>query len=527
MSPDGRFVLAIDLGTSGPKIALVDREGGVHSSVIESTKLMLLPGGGAEQDPEDWWRAIVDGTRALLSRSTIPPDRIAAVVATAQWSGTVPVNREGKHIGNALVWMDSRGAPHVQRRTGGFPTIEGYNVFRLWRWIRRTGGIPPNSGKDSVAHILFLKHEKPELYNEAYKFLEPKDYINLRLTGLFASSVEAMTLHWVTDNRRPLEIEYDHRLIRMLGLDREKLPDLKLAIDVLGQLTPATARELGLPAETPVVMGTPDLHSAAIGSGAVRDYEAHLYIGTSSWLTCHVPFKKTDIFHNLASLPAAIPGRYFVANEQETAGECVKFLRDRILFSQEDAFSTPAPPDFFDALERTVRQVPAGSGGVLFLPWLYGERTPVEDHVIRGGFLNLGLNANRAYMARAVLEGVALNTRWLLKYVEAFIGRRLPSINAIGGGANSAAWCQIFADVLDRPICQVERPIEANARGAGLLAWLALGKTTVPRIAESVKIARRFEPISEHRVLYDAYFRAFLEAYRASGKVIRRLHARN
>lgn len=174
-----------------------------------------------------------------------------------------------------------------------------------------------------------------------------------------------------------------------------------------------------------------------------------------------------------------------------------------------------------------MRQVPAGSGGVLFLPWLYGERTPVEDHVIRGGFLNLGLNANRAYMARAVLEGVALNTRWLLKYVEAFIGRRLPSINAIGGGANSAAWCQIFADVLDRPICQVERPIEANARGAGLLAWLALGKTTVPRIAESVKIARRFEPISEHRVLYDAYFRAFLEAYRASGKVIRRLHARN
>ena len=525
MISDERFVLAIDLGTSGPKIALVNREGDVESSVIESTGLTLLPGGGAEQDPEDWWRAVVEGTRSLLSRSAVVPDRIEAVVATAQWSGTVPVNRNGKHIANALVWMDSRGAPYVQQRTGGFPTIEGYNIFRLWRWIRRTGGIPTHSGKDSVAHILFLKHEKPEIYNEAYKFLEPKDYINLRLTGLFASSVEAMTLHWVTDNRRPLKIDYDHRLIQMLGLDREKLPDLKLAVDVLGPLTSATARELGLLPGIPVVMGTPDLHSAAIGSGAVRDYEAHLYIGTSSWLTCHVPFKKTDIFHNLASLPAAIPGRYFVANEQETAGECVKFLRDRILFSEEDAFATPVPADFFETLEQTVQQVPAGSGGVLFLPWLYGERTPVEDHNIRGGFLNL--NTNRAHMARAVLEGVALNTRWLLKYVEAFIGRRLPAINAIGGGATSGTWCQIFADVLDRPICQVERPIEANARGAGLLAWLALGKTTVPRIAESVKIAQRFEPNPGNKTLYNAHFSAFLEAYRASGKVIRRLNPRD
>ena len=238
----------------------------------------------------------------------------------------------GATLGNAIIWMDARGAPYVKRITSGPLRLEGFGIDKLWTWIRLTGGIPSASGKDPIAHILFLKHEKPDIYQAAYKFLEPKDYLNLRLTGRYAASYDSITLHWVTDNRQIDRIDYHDGLLRMAGLDRDTLPDLKPAVDILGPLMPESAEALGLPPGLPVVMGTPDLHSAAIGSGAVQDYEAHLYIGTSSWLTCHVPFKKTDLLHNMAAIPSAIPGRYFIANEQETAGGCLAFLRDNILF---------------------------------------------------------------------------------------------------------------------------------------------------------------------------------------------------
>ena len=210
----------------------------------------------------------------------------------------------------------------------------------------------------------------------------------------------------------------------------------------------------------PVVVSTPDLQSAAIGSGATRDYQAHLYVGTSSWLTCHLPVKKTDLRHNMASLPSPIPGRYFVANEQETAGAALAFLRDRVLSGE----GAPAPS--YAELDRMAGQSRPGSNGVIFTPWLYGERTPVEDRFLRGGFHNLSLSATRDDLVRAVLEGVALNSRWLLGAVEHFTGHRLEPIRFIGGGARSDMWCQVFADVLGRTIDQVADPVNANARGA-------------------------------------------------------------
>ena len=172
--------------------------------------------------------------------------------------------------------------------------------------------------KEPIAHILFLKSEFPQIYRHTFKFLEPKDYINLRLTGRFAASYDSIALHWLTDNRDLNQVVYDDRLLRIFGVPREKFPELKRAVDVLGPVKKEVARQLGLKPETPVITGKPDLHSAAMGSGAVRDFEGHLYVGTSSWITCHVPFKKTDLVHNMAALPSAIPNRYFIANEQET-----------------------------------------------------------------------------------------------------------------------------------------------------------------------------------------------------------------
>ncbi len=516
--PDPVHVLAIDLGTSGPKVALVDTDGCVRSCEIAPTELHLLPDGGAEQDPGDWWQAVGRASRRLLAKDGIDPTGIAGVCCTGQWSGTVPVNRDGRPLGRAIIWMDSRGASHVRRLTHGPLRISGYGIDKLYTWIRLTGGIPGHSGKDPIAHILYLKAEAPERYAAAHKFLEPKDYLNFRLTGRFAASFDSITLHWLTDNRRIDAIRYHPGLIAMSGIDAAKLPELKRAIDILGPLTSQAAEHLGLPAGLPVVMGAPDLHTAAIGSGAVRDFDPHLYIGTSSWLTCHVPFKKTDLRHNMASLPAAIPGRYLLANEQENAGGCLNFLREEILGAADGS------ADNWVALEALAAGSPAGSNGVIFTPWLYGERTPVEDGLIRGGFHNLSLTAGRGDLVRAVMEGVALNTRWLKGYVQKFIGRPLTDIRMVGGGARSDLWCQIMADVLACTIHQVENPVETNARGAGILAAVALGAGTFETIAAGLAIRRSYRPNPAHGELYATMFSAFREFYRTHRKICARLN---
>lgn len=520
---ENSFVLAIDLGTSGPKVALVARNGRVVASEIEETRLLLLEGGGAEQDPADWWDGISRACKRLMAGR--PHAKLEAVAVTAQWSGTVPVDVTGYPLMNAIIWMDSRGSRQATKLNDGLIKIEGYGLSKIWKFLRLTGGAPAHSGKDSIAHILYLKEEYPEIYARTFKFLEPKDYLNLKLTGKFAASFDSIALHWVTDNRNINSIDYHPSLLTLTGLPRDKLPDLGRATDILGEVSEHAAADLGIPAGVPVIYGTPDLQSAAVGSGAVKDFEGHLYIGTSSWLTCHVPFKKTDILHNMATLPSGIPGRYFIANEQETAGYCLTYLRDKIFYADDALETGPAPKDAYARMTGLAATIPPGSDGLLFAPWMYGERTPIEDHSVRGAFFNQSLSTTRGHMVRAVLEGVAFNSRWLLGYVEAFIGRKFESINMIGGGARSNLWCQIVADVLDRTIKQVEDPVQANTRGIGLLGWAAIGKHTFEEISANIPITGTFTPIPANRSVYDKLFKEFLIFYKRNKQSYARLNA--
>lgn len=517
-------ILAIDLGTSGPKVALVTVEGEVLASEVESTQLYLMDGGGAEQDPDDWWRAITTAARRITDRELVPKERIIAVAVTSQWAGTVPVDKDGKALRRAIIWLDSRGAKYVPEVAGGLIRIQGYGALKLESWIRKTGGVPSLAGKEPVAHILFLRHEEPDIYEAAYKFMEPKDYLNLRLTGKFLATTDSIALHWVTNNRDINNIHYDDQLLAQSTLPREKLPDLTRAVDVIGTLTPMAAVDLGLDENTQVVGGTPDVPAAAVGSGAVGDFEGHLYVGTSSWLTCHVPFKKTDLIHNMASLPSALPGRYFVGNEQETAGACMAWLRDSI-FCRDDALDPGLPPEnAFERFGELVCGVPAGSDKVIFTPWLYGEHTPIADPYLRAAFSNVSLRTTRAHMIRAVMEGVAYNTRWLMSGVESFIGREFEAIRFIGGGATSEPWCQIFADVLGRPIDQVADPLSANVRGAAFVAAVGLGKLQVEDIPSRVPIEKRYAPNADHRAIYDELFKAFLSIHKNNEAMYTRLN---
>ena len=222
MSRDANLVLAIDLGTSGPKVALVAPDGRVIAGAQRPTRLHLLPGNGAEQDPEEWWQAIVAAAREAMGQLGSAPAQITGICCTSQWSGTVPVDAAGNHLHNAVTWLDARGKRYVNAVTDGLLRFDGYGLDKVWTWVRRTGGIPSRSGKDSLAHILFFKHEHPELYHATYKFLEPKDYLNLRLTGRYAATFDSIVLHWVTDNRNIHAVDYDPKLLRMAGIGPDK-----------------------------------------------------------------------------------------------------------------------------------------------------------------------------------------------------------------------------------------------------------------------------------------------------------------
>jgi xylulokinase len=525
-APEDTFVLAVDLGTGGPKVAVVSATGRIVAHSFEPVGIQLGEDGSAEQRPEEWWVAIAASARRAMAESGVTPESVIGVGCTAQWSGTVPIGADGEAIGPAITWMDSRGAGAVRSTVRGALNVQGYGASKLARWVRRTGGIPSLSGKDPVGHIHFLRQERPEVYLATAVFLEPVDYLNLRLTGLARASHDSITLHWVTDNRDINAVAYDDGLFELAGLERSRLPELVPTGSVIGGLTPTAAAELGLVAGTPVVSGTGDLHSAAVGSGAVDDFDGHLYIGTSSWISCHVPFKKTDALTNVASFPSGIPGRYLVADEHETAGACLTWLRDNLLFPDDVLGSAPAPDDLFARLGDMAAAVPQGARGVLFTPWLNGERTPVDDHTIRGGFHNISLSSTRADMVRAVFEGVALNSAWLLGAVEKYCKKPFASLAFIGGGANSDLWSQIHADVMGRTIRQMADPVQANVRGAGLLTLLALERISLADIPATVGVKAVYEPDPDAQARYAPVLEEFINLYKETKGIHKRLNGR-
>jgi xylulokinase len=272
-------------------------------------------------------------------------------------------------------------------------------------------------------------------------------------------------------------------------------------------------------------MGSPDIQAAAVGSGAVRDFEGHLYVGTSSWIVAHVPFKKTDVVHGIASIPCSNPDKYMIVNEQETAGAVLTYLKENILYHQDELLKEEALPDVYKIFDKIAESVPAGSNGVIFTPWLNGERTPVEDNSVRACLYNLSLGNTREDIVRAFLEGVAFNQRWALKYVEKFMGRPMNPIHMVGGGAISDIWCQIHADVLNRTIKQVKDPIQTNARGAAFIASVGLGYMTFDDIPNYIQINNTFEPNPENRKIYDRLFAEFLNIYKHNKAIFKRLNA--
>jgi sugar (pentulose or hexulose) kinase len=219
-------VLAIDLGTGGPKVAVVSAAGRIVAHAFEPVPLRLVDGGGAEQDPDQWWSAICTAARRAVAEAAVDPGSFIGVGCTAQWLGTVAVDASGDALMPAIIWLDSRGNKAIRRVVSGPVNLLGYDPRKLLRWVQVTGGVPGLSGKDPVAHILFIRDTYPDIYRRTTTFLEPVDYLNLRLTGRTVSSFDTIAAHWVTDNRDIHAVDYDDRLLEATGLDRAQLPDL-------------------------------------------------------------------------------------------------------------------------------------------------------------------------------------------------------------------------------------------------------------------------------------------------------------
>ncbi len=515
-----RFVLAVDLGTGGPKVGLVSTRGEIRWWEHHPVATTRGPGGAATQDAEEWWRLVVDGTRRGLVATGLEGADVVAVAVTGQWASTVPVDEHGAPVGDCVMWMDSRGRDLSRAVVGG--PVSGYAPVALATWVRRSGGAPSTNGDDPLGHLLHLEHEQPAVARRARWYLEPVDYLTMRFTGVAAASHMSMTAAWLTDNRRLDLLAYDPTLLRRSGVAAAKLPPLVASGSVVGTVQPSVAEELGISADAQVVTGLPDLHGTTIGSGCVAPYETHLSIGTTAWIACPLPEKKTDVLRQLAAVPGVgvrADAPYVLADNQESAGRSLQWYRDAV--GSGVSGSVPS----YDEITALAGTAPAGSSGVVFTPWIAGERSPVDDRSARGGFHNVSVATTGADLARSVLEGVALNARWLLVAAEHFAGRRLEPLRLVGGGAQSELWCRIVADVCDRTVERVAEPLLCGLRGAALAAGLALGDVD-DDLRHLVPVDLTLEPDASNRAVYDRLFAELPRLYRSQRRMFHRLNRR-
>lgn len=477
---EAELCLSVDLGSGGPKVALVTLDGEILAHEVHHVRTLFGDDGAATQDANEWWSLILGSAKRLLGEPGVSRSQVKAIAVTGMYASTVPVDANARPTGPCLTWLDTRGGRYARRAIGG-PFL-GYNPRKVLALVRKTGGAPSTAGDDPVGQVLYLQHECPEIVASTRWYMEPVDYLTMRFTGVATATHASHLAWWLTDNRRLDQYSYDDGLVAMMGLDETKLPPLVPFGSIVGRVTSDVASELGLSSDVSVVTGIPDLHAAALGAGAAALYDTHLALSTTSWISCPVPKKKTDINHSIASVPGLTNDSYLVINSQNTGARALEWLRGVV--SSDGALS-------FDEMTALAATSPPGAHGVLFTPWLAGERSPIDNKKIRAGFTNLSVTTTTADVVRAVMEGVCANSAWLFGPVEKFVGRRLEPLRLLGGGAQSTLWCQLYADVLERDVEQVPQPLLAQLRGAALLAFAALERRG---LSEHTKRGAMFHP---------------------------------
>lgn len=475
-------VLAIDLGTSGPKVAVIDRGGRALSWANAPVRTTLLTGGGAEQDPNEMWQAIIVACRSAMAvLRPVPP--ITAVAVTSQYMSTIPVAADGTPTGPCVLWMDTRGAAHSM-------SLLDDATFMLF--VERHGLIPLPSGNDNVAHAWVLRHHHPDAYERSTALVEPMNYVTARLTGRVTATQSTVFGQLVCDNRTWGATEYDADLVAATNLDPDRLAPLVPMWGAIGEVLAGPADELGIPAGIPVVPGTIDSITSAVGSAALDPSSTSVVVGTTAVTVSHIGEQRSDLLNGLLAVPSPLHGMYYAMAENGVGGRALEWAMQLFGYGDPDAACADAAT------------VEAGSAGVAFLPWLLGSLAPSPDEDVRAAFVGLGLEHGRRHAVRAVLEGVALNLAWLQPRFDEFTGHVAPFVRFGGGGAMSSLWAQMLADALDRPVHRLAAPRVTNARGAAFLAFADLGGLDLATVPDLIEVETVHEPDPHHRAVMEA-----------------------
>lgn len=493
-----QFILAHDLGTSGNKATLFDGEGHLVGSAFAPYPTHIPAPNWAEQNPQDWWQAVCDATRRLLAESTVPSTEIAAVGFSGMMMGCLPVDQNGNPFRSCIIWADQRARAEAQQVAALLGADE---VYQRCGHRASPAYIAPK--------ILWLRAHQPEFYARAAKFLLPKDFIVHKLTGVFATdySDASGTLFFDLVGRR-----WNADFMARLGLNPEQYPTPYPSNAVVGQVTPAAAAETGLAAGTSVVIGGGDGSCAGIGAGVVEPGGAYCVIGTSAWISVTTnepvpdPQQRTMTFHHVH------PERYAPMGVQQLAGG-----------AREWAWRTLAANGDLD-LDSAAAGVAPGAAGLLFLPYLMGERSPWWNPLARGAFVGLALPHGRAEMARAVLEGVGFGLGQILSALREHVSG-IDAVRLIGGGGKSQLWRQILADIFGLPIHMLELKGEATSWGAAVAAGVGVGLYDWSIAAARTPVVEVIEPQPQAVARYAEIAAIQSDLYRALEPIYGRLAA--
>lgn len=495
------YLLGIDLGTSGTKTVLFHKDGTAVASHTVEYPLYQPRNGWAEQDPADWWHAVIDTVQAVLQKSGVASENIAGIGISGQMHGLVMLDDQGQVLCRSILWCDGRTGEECREIT---------KVVGADRLIAITAN-PALTGF-TAGKILWVRRHMPEVYAKCRHILLPKDYIRYCLTGAFATEVsDASGMNLLDVSKR----EWSDEILNTLDIDRALLGDMYESVDVTGSVTPAAAALTGLAVGTPVVGGAGDNAAAAVGTGTVCAGRAFTTLGTSGVVFAHADEVSIDPKGRVHTFCSAVPGKWAVMSCTLAAGQSLRWLRD-ICCANEVQQAAAQGVDPYEVMTALAADIPIGSDQLLFLPYLMGERSPLLDEQARGAFIGLSGGHHRGHLIRAVLEGVSFSQRQCVDVLRD-MGVPTNDMMACGGGARSTLWRQMLADVYGCPIKTARAALEGPALGVAILAGVGSGVyTSVESACDAiVKPDTILQPDTARGAAYEPYYQLYLRQYDA------------
>jgi len=522
-----RYIIAYDVGTTGLKTCLFQVDSEIHlvAHTTEGYSLNVIDGGGAEQNPDDWWNAMCITTKKVLDESQIRSEEVEGISFCSQMQGLILVNREGEPVRPAMSYMDQRAQEQLRKGLAHGVQVAGANVPVLLKSLYYTKALAA-SVKDPIWKYKWVEQNEPDIFAQVYKWLDVKEYLILKCTNRFVMTQDSAFATLLYDTREGHE-GFSRSMCRMFGVNFEHLPEVVNSTDTVGGLLKDAAAALGLAEGTPIFGGGGDASLIGVGAGAVQSGSTHIYCGTSGWISTVVDRQLVDANSMIAAIVGVSPLHFNYFAELETAGKCLEWVKDHLALDEIDIYLDKRNisdsheaiyTSLYDYMMHVVEQVPPGSGGVIFTPWLHGNRCPFENPNARGMFFNISLNTGKTHLIRAVLEGICYHMRWML---EAENHKVVSSkvIRFVGGGALSPVTCQILSDIVGCTVETVQNPQNVGAVGAAVVVAVGLGLISgVEKAGELIPVSAVYNPNSENKVTYDKGFEVFKSLYRSNKK---------